>query len=347
LAVVKVYIVVLLSVLVVVVWSLALFSRPVSRDHAPIRVVIPSGASARQIANILYSRGLIRSRLVFLFTCEMNGTADKLRPGVYELRESMSLPRIIDSLVRGDTLESWVTIPEGFNIRQINNLLESRGLTSRDVFAQVALTQGTRFLSYSYLSENSLEGFLFPDTYLIARGSAPDAIITKMLDAFDLKVLKPHRAEIEAVIRKRFGLGPDLFDEGLRRIIILASLVEREAKIPRDRPLIAAVLWNRLAKRMRLEVDATVSYEPGVSTENKPNISLRDLASNSPYNTYRNYGLPPTPICNPGIASVVAVLRPADRNYLFYVAKPDGSHLFSHTFAEHTRKKRAIKEGKL
>jgi UPF0755 protein len=124
-------------------------------------------------------------------------------------------------------------------------------------------------------------------------------------------------------------------------------MVEREAKVPKDRPLISAVLWNRLAKGMRLEVDATVTYSPGESTNNKDKVYLKDLHTDSPYNTYTRDGLPVAPICNPGIKAFVAAMRPASVDHLFYVAQPDGSHKFSRTFDEHIAAKNAIRKGRM
>jgi len=126
---------------------------------------------------------------------------------------------------------------------------------------------------------------------------------------------------------------------------VVASLIEREARVPQDRGQISAVIWNRLAKGMRLEIDATVTYSPGESTENKKDLLYSDLRTSSLYNTYTHNGLPPAPICNPGIASIKAALKPANVDYLFYVAKKDGSHKFNRTFEEHVKAKNAIKNG--
>lgn len=339
----KAYVVTLLVVLVALVWMLVIGSMPVSDDKTPVRVVIAKGASAAEIASILGEKNLIRSPFVFRLTCRVGGSSVRLKPGVYEFSKSMSLPTIIAKLVQGETLEQWVTVPEGYTIRQIADLLEAKQLADADAFVRLAITRGYEFSKYAFVYGNNLEGYLFPDTYLIARGTDMHGIIEKMLDAFEVKVALPLGTEIESVASKRFGLGSKAFTEGMNKILILASLVEREAKTPKDRPLVAAVLWNRLAKNMRLEVDATVSYIPGESKHNKNKLYYSDLEIDSPYNTYKYAGLPPAPICNPGLASIKAVLYPADVDYLYYVARPDGSHVFSRTFEEHVRAKRAIK----
>jgi UPF0755 protein len=341
----KAYVVLLLSALVAVIWVLVLGSMPVSSDKSPVRVLITQGASAREVASILHEHGLIRSQFVFRLTCRVGGSSGRLKPGVYEMNRAMGVPEIVKRLVEGQTLEQWVTIPEGYTARQIGDLLESKQLAGSDAFVRLAIEQGYEFPRYTFTHGSNLEGYLFPDTYLVSRGTNPRVIVDKMLQTFERKVVSACRSRIESAIRNRPELKGSSFAEGLHKILVLASMVEREARIPRDRPLIAAVLWNRLGRHMRLEVDATVSYRPGESKENKDRILYSDLAASSPYNTYRNGGLPPTPICNPGVAAVEAVLSPAQVDYLFYVAKPDGSHVFSRTFEEHVKAKNAIRNG--
>ena len=341
----KTYIVLLLSAMVIVVWVLALGSRPVSNDISPVRIVIPNGSSARKIVEILNDKQLIRSPFVFLLTCRMTGCSSKFKPGVYEFSKTMAVPAVIRKLVKGESLESWITIPEGYTIRQIADLLAAKQLVDRDDFVHIALDQGLDFPSYPFIINSSLEGYLFPDTYLVARGTGCEGIIKKMLDTFEKKVTHNLASSLEYTIESRFGNQRIIPQEGMRKILVMASLVEREAKIPKDRQLIAAVLWNRLNKNMRLEVDATISYAPGESTDNKERVCYTDLESSSPYNTYRHFGLPPGPICNPGLAAIKAVMNPAPVDYLFYVAKKDGSHLFSRTFEEHKAKKAAIRNG--
>lgn len=343
----KLYIVMLLAALVVVTWALVIGSSAVSSDRTPVRVVISQGSSARIVAGTLQDNHLIRSPFVFLLTCMMSGASEKLKPGVYELNRAMTAQEIIGSLVEGKTLESWVTIPEGKTLREIADILKAKQLADPTMFLTLTTAQNDSFASYSFLSGSSLEGYLFPDTYLIQRGSTADDDVSKMLDTFNKKVVRAHRAEIEQVIQKRFGLGEDSFPEGLNKILTIASMVEREAKVPADRPKIAAVIFNRLAKGMKLEIDATVTYRLGKSRANKPRILYSDLAVDSPYNTYKYAGLPPAPICNPGLASIKAVLEPAAIDSLYYVAKKDGSHVFSTTLQQHDADVKAIKEGKL
>lgn len=341
----KSYIYILLAVLVIAGLWLVICLRPVSSDTTSVRVVVAKGSTARDISNTLGAQKLIRSPFVFVLACRANGATDKLKPGVYELKKSMSVAEIIDSLVSGKTLESWVTIPEGFTARQMFDLLHSKQLVAGNAFLSLVLSQGYEFPEYSFLYGHNLEGYLFPDTYLIARGTDAQGIVRKMLDTFQKKVIDSNKSDIEQVIRSRFGLGPDKFDKGLYKLLIVASMIEREAKIPKDRPLISAVIWNRLAKGMRLEVDATVSYSPGESTNNEHTIYASDLRRDTPYNTYTRAGLPAGPICSPGVESIKAAMHPANVDYLFYVARPDGSHKFSRTFQEHVAAKNAIAGG--
>ncbi len=337
----------MLAALVVVTCGLALGSRPVSRDRSPVRAVIVQGSSARDIATTLHDQGLIRSPFVFVLTCTMSGSSERLKPGVYELSRAMSTPEVIRSLVEGKTLESWVTIPEGKTLREIADILQAKQLADPDAFLALTIDSSFGLARTTFVEGDDLEGYLFPDTYLVERGAGADEIVRMMLDTFAKKVVDPNRAEIERVIRRRFGLGDDDFALGLHKLLTVASLIEREAKVPADRPKISAVIWNRLAKGMNLEIDATVSYVLGESRANKPGLSHADLVSDSPYNTYVHAGLPPAPICNPGLASIKAALEPASMDALYYVAKPDGSHVFSKTLEQHNAAKQAIKDGRL
>ncbi|MEN6416458.1 MAG: endolytic transglycosylase MltG [Armatimonadota bacterium] len=343
----KLYIVVPVVVLVIVGLMIAIGMRPVSSDKTPVRVVVMKGSTARGVSRTLGGSGLIRSPFVFVLACRMSGASATLKPGVYELKRSMGVSEMIDRLVSGRTLENWVTMPEGFTARQMSDALKDRQLISDDAFLRLVIEHGNEFSDYAFVYGNDLEGYLFPDTYLVAKGADSGVIVREMLDAFEKKVVDPNRGEIENVIRKRFGLGKESFAEGLYKLITVASMIEREAKIPSDRPLVSAVFWNRLANGMRLEVCATVSYSPGVSADNKSKVYYTDLRKDSPYNTYMRAGLPAGPICNPGLESIKAAMRPASVDYLFYVARRDGGHKFSRTFKEHVAAKNAIRNGRM
>lgn len=341
----KIYIALLVAAIVVVALALAMGSSPVSRDKTPVRVTIAQGASARSVSRTLSEHRLIRSPLVFLLACMVTESSQKLRPGVYELNQTMSASTIIKRLVAGDTVESWVTIPEGKTLREIADILKAKRLVDTTTFLDLATSQGDEFTQDSFTYDQNLEGYLFPDTYLIERGTSPEQVIEMMLGNFRKKVIRRLETEVSSCASGKLRTSD--FNAGLHKVLIVASLVEREAKVPADRPKIAAVIWNRLAKGMRLEVDATVTYQLGESRANKAKVYLSDLRKDTPYNTYMHPGLPPAPICNPGLASIKAALEPAAIDSLYYVAKHDGSHVFTKTLQEHDAARQAIQGGKL
>jgi UPF0755 protein len=293
---------------------------PVDPSGPPRIIVVPKGQTSLQIGERLAAAGLIRAGWGFAAAAQLRRVATRLQEGEYRLSPAMPLLQILDTLARGDVVLHQVTIPEGFTAAEIVDALAGAGIGTPKGLA--ALVQhGAPTFPYAFLSRTasgSLEGFLFPDTYRIPRYLADRQIVQRFLTRF-ADVVVP-RARALASTRP------------LYEVITVASLVEREAKIPSERPVIAGVLYNRLARGMKLEVDATVLYALG---RHKDVVTLDDLKVDSPYNTYRYAGLPPGPIANPGLASITAALRPADTRYLFYVARADGSHVFSRTFAEH------------
>lgn len=309
------------SVVVVVLLGLWATVLPVGGSRMVV-VNIPRGASASAIANLLAKHGVVRSALGFKALALISGKSDQLKPGGYNLNTSMSPLAVLRKIVDGDVYAHWITIPEGFTVRQIGQRLEVQKLGSASRFEELALRHAYMFQTNFPHPSNSLEGYLFPDTYLIPVGASEESIIQTMLSAFESKVIKRLSTEITAS-----GMN-------LHQVVTLASLIEREARIPEDRPLISAVLRNRLQKNMRLQCDATVLYALG---KHKSRVLYRDLQVDSPYNTYLYPGLPPGPIANPGLASIQAAIRPADVDYLYYVARPDGSHVFSNTLDEHRR----------
>lgn len=291
---------------------------------------IPSGSSAAEIGQILAAEGVIRSPFGFRILARVTGKGTKLQPGAYELNPPMSPLAVIDKLAKGDVCAHWVTFPEGFTILQIAECLGEKDIMEPKYFSGPAYFNGRNFPANFPHPSDSLEGYLFPDTYLIPVGESADGIIREMLSCFERKVAEPLAADIAQS------------DMSLHKIITLASLIEREAKVSKDRPLISAILRNRLRKNMRLQCDATVLYALG---RHKNRVLYRDLTVDSPYNTYRYPGLPPGPIANPGLASIKAALHPAKVDYLYYVARPDGSHIFSHTLAEHQLARQIVRRG--
>lgn len=293
-------------------------------------VEIREGTSLPSIAKELKREGLIRSQSAFILLAYLTGKAKKLQAGWYELSPSFSPLKILNILAEGKSKKVRVTIPEGFTIREIGKRLEEVGLVNADEFISLATNAPLSLRMIVGAPSKNLEGFLFPDTYIFSKGTDKEKILRTMLENFRRKVLNG--------VKER-GVLP--FYDTLK----LASLVEWEAKHDEERRLIAGVLLNRLEKGMKLECDATVQY---ILPQHKEKITYDDLALNSPYNTYRVKGLPPTPICNPGLASIKAALSPERTPYLYYVARPDGYHIFSTSYEEHLRaveKARALWKG--
>lgn len=292
--------------------------QPLGDGHLRLVRITP-GMSARQIGEKLQRMGLVRRAWAFEWVVRWRGWGGQLKPGEYELSPSMSPLRIARLIAEGRVATTWVTIPEGYTVRQIADLLHERGIADKEEFLRLATTQGETFKASFPLPKN-LEGYLFPNTYRLPRGTGARSAIQAMVSLLESQVYQRYRNEIE-----RSGF---TFHE----ILTIASLIEREAKVPEDRALISAVIRNRLKRGMRLEIDATVLYALG---RHKSRVVYRDLEVDSDYNTYRRSGLPPGPIANPGIACVEAALRPASVDYLYYVARPDGSHIFTRSLQEH------------
>lgn len=296
-------------------WLLA----PVDPAGTARLVIVPPGSTAQDVGRVLAGEGLVRDAGHFVAAARLRGASRALRPGEYRFSPAMSLLQIVDILARGDVVLHSVTIPEGFTAEQIVQTLASRGLADARRLREVVRRGGASF-PYDYLAEagGSLEGYLFPDTYRFPRFLDERTIVAAYLARFDAVVVPLWRRE---------GAG-----RSLHEIVTMASLVEREARVPGEQPLIAGVLYNRLRRGWKLEVDATVLYALGT---HKPVVTFKDLTVESPYNTYRHAGLPPGPIASPGLGAVRAALRPTATDFLFYVAREDGSHVFSRTLAEH------------
>jgi UPF0755 protein len=293
----------------------------------------------------LEEEGLVVDGEVFRRFMTYHGLDVSLEAGTYSLRSNMTMHEIAEVLQHGGVQGVTVTIPEGWRIEQTGWLLEQQGLMRGDDF--VALARTGQY-AYPWLADRppgaSLEGFLFPDTYELPAETTPAAVAELMLATFDARVVP----EIEG----RLG-GETLFDPqlGVYRpmtvydVVTLASIVEREAVVPEERPIIASVYYNRMdpayvdETALRLSSDPTVQYAKGFDPETgnwwNPMVPGEGLTLDSPYNTFKVQGLPPGPICNPGLASVLAVLNPAQTDYLYFHAIGDGSHVFASTLEEH------------
>jgi len=307
--------------LLLAAWGASAVLSPVGDGPARL-IVVEQGQSVREVARALRQEGLIHSAEAFLAAAYLTGKWRRVQAGRHELEPSMSTLQILDALGRGSRRAwRWLTIPEGYTLRQIAARVEEQELASAADF--LAQAQRPRDFEVSFPPPpGGLEGYLFPDTYRVDMGERAEDIIAHMLRRFE-----------EVVWRGLLGEQPVHEGRSLQDIVILASLVEAEAKVEEERPIIAGVFMNRLARGQKLECDATVQYALG--DDRKSRLLYEDLTVDSEYNTYLHPGLPPGPICSPGEASIRAALEPADVPYLFYVARPDGSHVFSRTFAEH------------
>lgn len=308
--------------------------RPVQPGR-PVRVEIPSGASTARIGALLAREGIVANRYAFRAIARLRGLDGRLAPGVYELSTGMRYGDVLARLTSGPPVELVsVTIPEGFTVEQIAERLEQRlGIPRAETLA-LARTGAAAFQAeHPYLKDahnGSLEGYLFPKTYRFARGTGAGTVLKTMLEQFDkeIQALDIARARAEGFT--------------LHEVVTMASIIEREAALDRERPLIASVIRNRLARGMPLEIDATVEY---VLPGHRFRLRYKDLRIDSPYNTYRVRGLPPGPIANPGIASLRAAVAPARTRYLYYVLTGrDGSHTFTTNKRDFLRAKQRSKE---
>lgn len=303
---------------------------PASTDTTPVPFSIQVGENATTIATRLERLGIIRDAELFRLLLRYWGVDAHLEAGEYLLRRNMPMSEIVSQLQHGRLKAKTITIREGLRAEELAHLLASEGLVDQEQFIQ--LVRDDTF-HYDFLRDRpadapkTLEGFLFPDTYQFSVNITTTAVIDLMLRNFDRRITIEMRKQA--------------LDQGLSfyQALILASIVEREAVKPEERPIIASVYLNRLRKGIYLEADPTVQYAKGFDPQTGrwwPRLTLDELrAVDSPYNTFLYPGLPPAPICNPGLASIEAVLNPAKTNYLFFHAKGDGSHAFAETFEEH------------
>jgi UPF0755 protein len=293
------------------------------------RVTIPSGATMRQAADSLESAGLIRSAKAFRFYAKVTGKDRNIKAGTYILERASSWNAIIDALVAGRGIVLTVTIPEGWDLKSIvPELAETMKVPAESLDAAA---RDTALIKRLDIPIQTLEGYLFPETYLLPEGSDALPIVRRLVAEFERRWKPEWNAQLQKLGMTR------------HQVITLASIVEKEARVATERPTISAVYHNRLKRGMLLQADPTVQYALGRHTAR---VLYRDLEVNSPYNTYRNVGLPPGPIASPGSASIEAALFPADVPFLYFVAHPDGHHEFRTTFREHNeavRRMRALR----
>lgn len=296
------------------------FYTPLSRDGIARTITIPRGTSFRVVAEDLERSGVVRDSESLILAASVLGAYKKVKAGEYEFSSSMTPVEILEALVKGRVKRHLLTIPEGYNIREIAAALGDEGVIDASVFISRATDR--RFAASIGIEGATFEGYLFPDTYELTKGMTADEIIRKMSARFK----EVYSEEFEKAARAR-GMS-------MARVITLASIIEKETGAADERPLISAVFHNRLKKGMKLQSDPTVVY--GIKDFNG-NITRKDLLARTPYNTYANFGLPPGPIANPGRDSIRAAIDPAPNGYLYFVSRNDGTHVFSMNLIDHNK----------
>ena len=309
-----------LLIIFILYWFLFI---PPSKMASTKVIYIKKGMPLKKISEQLEQEGIIRNRHFFVLITTLLGKKAKVKAGEYELHTRMLPLEVLDSLVKGQVKRHLVTIPEGYTLSQIAQLLEDLNIVEKKDFLQKASSPALiASLGLSHLAGSTLEGYLFPDTYHLMRGMDPEEVIQIMVRQFK-KVFGSDLAQ---------NTSPLKISE--REVVILASIIEKETPLSEEKPLISAVFHNRLKKKIPLQSDPTVIY--GIKNFDG-NLTKEHLLMPTPYNTYLISGLPPTPICNPGRDSIHAALFPAPVPYLYFVSKNDGSHYFSSDIDEHNR----------
>ncbi len=307
---------------VLTLWKL---SRPTGLPRVQ-EVRIEPGMNARAIGQLLVRHNLVHNARLFEWTARLQDKARHLEAGLYRLDGRLSTPQLVNALLQAPIQTRRVTIPEGLTRQAIGGLLQAHGLVDSARF--VRLTADRDLIDELGLAVPTLEGYLFPETYFFDPETSEKAVITRLVTQF--------KRIFTDSLQTRLGE----LDLTQHQALTLASIVEGEAQKASERPLISGVFHRRLQLGRRLESCATVEYALGV---HKARLTNADLEVVSPFNTYRHAGLPPAPICNPGRLSIMATLYPTQTNYLYFVARGDGGHIFSRTNREHERAKRAVR----
>ncbi len=292
-------------------------------------VEIAYRTSTKDIAFQLYKEGLLRNPMSFLIIHAVY--KKKLEAGEYEFKGIVYPWDIYEKLSKGLKKVYRITIPEGSDIYDIARILEENHICSAEDFLKYALSEDT--VKKYWLKAGSMEGFLFPDTYFFSKNTHPLRVIDVMHKNF-LKKTEELREKL-----KEKGLTPEEW-------VTIASMIEKETARPEERPLVSAVIHNRLRKGMKLQIDPTVIYALKRRNMWEGRLTLRHLGLEDPYNTYVYFGLPPSPICNPGLESLKATLEPAEVDYLYFVADGSGGHYFSETYQEHSRRVREYRNAR-
>lgn len=296
-----------------------------SAPGTPVTVTIPQGTPVNNIAQILIDNNLLKSKLAFKIKVKLSGYS-QLNWGTYELNSGMCLSDILKEMSSPSGVKQvLVTVPEGFSVQQIAQRVENEGVCSKQDFIN-ALSDEYDYEFIKYIPDVNydykLQGFLFPETYNFMPNTDAHIVVDTMLKTFEQKY------------KQNIGN----YDNTIFEVITKASLVEKEAKLEKERPVIAGVIENRLKINMALQIDAAIAYAVTEGRYDVERVTYKNLEVQSPYNIYKNPGLPVGPICNPGITSIKATVNPDNHKYLYYHTdnqKNDGSHIFSETYSGH------------
>jgi UPF0755 protein len=290
---------------------------PLEENSATQKVVnIPSGTNAKEIVDVLEKNEIIRkNNYTFRILIKLSKLEDKLKFGEYNLSPSMNMLQILDKLVKGEVIAYKITIPEGYTYTQIAELLDKKEIVEKESFLKL-VNDGEKFW----------EGYLFPDTYEVPKEYGAENMVKVMLSNFN-----------QIAIKNKFADKAEKIGFSMEEIIILASIIEKESKFTEERRQVSSVFHNRLKKDMKLQSCASIQY---ILKEPKEKLDESDLKIDSPYNTYLYKGLPPGPISNPGLDSIMAALEPVEEDYLYFVLGENGRHIFSKTYQEHLKNKK-------
>jgi len=298
---------------------------PLGRGNASALVILERGEPLKSFLNKLDKKGIRVNPFVFRLYLKLTGHSKDLKAGEYMISTGHSIRTLADTLIKGKIYLRRVVIWEGLDMFDIARLMVREGILSQEKDFLNATTNPSLLKKMKVPGETA-EGFLFPETYRFPRNSPPQRVVEKMVYTFCNRITP-------TIKEKCHEIGLTLYEA-----VTLASIIQKETFVKSEMPLVSAVYHNRLKRGMKLQADPTVIYAIKLKHgQEKLQLSKRDLAIDSPYNTYRHKGLPPGPICNPGLAALRAAVNPAPVDYLYFVSKGDGTHYFSRTLAEHNR----------
>ncbi|WP_434796929.1 endolytic transglycosylase MltG [Terrisporobacter vanillatitrophus] len=327
----KKIVVVLIAILVLIIVTTFVVIQqmgPYNKNNKEDIVIdIPTGSTLSQVTNILKENNLIKNKTLFKLYVRVSNNSSKLKSGKYLFNQTYSNKEIIKDLSKGKVYNDGIkiTVPEGSTSFEIMDILAKNKLGEKNVYEELINNPKEFKEKFKFLDDEkikSLEGFLYPSTYYFNEKQSEKEVLEHMLETFDSKYT-------DKLQKRQNELNKSLYE-----VINLSSIVEKEAVLDEDRPIIASVFYNRIKINMPLQSDATIQY---IFKERKKSITYNDLKIDSPYNTYKVEGLPPTPIANPGIKSIEAVLYPANTEYLYFVATIEGGNTYSKTYEEHVK----------